>query len=149
MRDVMRAIKDMRKIEFNDSNQMSLGDLISKLEDIYEHSDVMTERYNHEPTVNFDFEYLFPVGIDSWRGSYDELAIGFATDGNPMTVGEFLNMLKDTVGKTLSGYKGGDFLMDEETPLWVANPGNAGDTQIVGVVDNEHSATLQTVQREY
>ena len=28
--------------------------------------------------VFFDFEYLVPIGIQSWRGSYSELALKFS-----------------------------------------------------------------------
>ena len=38
---------------------------------------VKNQKDGDEAIVRYDFEYLFPTSIDSWRGSYDELALNF------------------------------------------------------------------------
>lgn len=62
----------------------------------------------------------------------------------PFTVKEFLDLAKETVGKTFTGWKGGDFVMGKNTPLWVANAGDVGSTGIVGFKDNDYEVILQT-----
>lgn len=135
-------LKQARAATLADSPQWTLGRLIDALESI------PTTRRNYRGEterrhVRFDFEYLRPSGLDSWRGVYRELAIGFATEGT-MHLDDFLTMLRQAVGKTYEGYKGGTFRMDRSTPLWVANYGNAGDTGVVGVRDDDYDVVLLT-----
>jgi hypothetical protein len=144
-----KAIKANRQQRMLSSDQLTLGDLIDKLEPIVKRQPDRIELYGEEASVRYDFEYLFPTEIDSWRGSYAELALNYKIDGEEMTVSAFLQMLKDTVGKTLTGYKGGEFTMDRDTPVWVANYGNSGNTAVVEVVDNEYVVILVTGYREY
>jgi len=59
----------------------------------------------------------------SYRGYYSDLAI----EPGETRVGDLLDVLKDSLGKTFTGYKGGDFVMKKNTPLWVANSGVCGD----------------------
>ena len=94
------AVAGIRKETFDKSDQLTLGEIISKIEAI------MLD--GKTPDVVFDFEYAYPSGIDSWRGSYSELALEFGIehgDLQPMKIIEFHKMLKETVGKTLTGYK--------------------------------------------
>lgn len=129
------------------SSQLTLGELIEKLEAI-------PERENGEDKeVLFDFEYAFPTEFGSWRGVYRELALGFAFVGYGLgdnqerkepTLKEFIKMCKETIGKEFTGWKGGEFIMDENTPIWVANDGNSGETGIVGVKDEGWRVRLLT-----
>lgn len=146
----------MRADKLKETNQMTLGELIAKLEAI-------PPRDNDEDkkTVHYDFECLVPTTLDSWRGAYDELALGWAYTGyapegcpdmnhkNQITVEELLKDLKSAVGKTFTGWKGGDFVMSKTTPIWIANPGNAGNTGITEVVDEGYKVTLMTGYYEF
>ena len=59
----------------------------------------------------------------SYRGYYDDLA--FSEESQ--IAGDLSRLIKsDVMDKTLKGYKGGDFLMDENTPLWLASYGDTG-----------------------
>lgn len=127
------ALKAERQETLKSSPQLTLGELISKLEKVEKDS----------VTVRFDFEYIRPSGIDSWRGSYEELALSFDLEGS-ITVKELLVILKDAVGKTFTGYKGGEFLMSKHTPIWVANYGNSGSTGVVDVIDEKYEVILKT-----
>jgi len=100
---------------------IKLGELIKKL-----------EAMPQDANVYFDFGRLVPHGVDSYRGYYDHLAIGFG-DGSPTKVATLLKELKAAVGKTFQGYKGGDFRMSEDTPVWVANYGRTSDTTVAEV----------------
>jgi len=141
---IQNAVKASRANTLANSDQLTLGELILKLEPI-----VKNQKDGDEATVRYDFEYLFPTSIDSWRGSYDELALNFEMQGEEMKVSEFLKMLKDCVGKTFTGYKGGDFVMHKGTPIWVANYSNSGNTAVIDVVDNGYVVLLITGYREF
>jgi hypothetical protein len=136
-----------RKKSFDNSDQLTLGELILKIEPL-------AEKYKDEPDieVGYDFEYLFPTCIDSWRGDYSECALNFVVDDSdckPLNVQAFLKLLKETVGKTFTGYKGGKFTMTKNTPVWVANYGNSGETAIVDVLDKNYKVVLITKYTEY
>ena len=140
------VLKAQRAESFARSDQLTLGEIISKCEEIakkgYKRSD------DSEPEVVFDFEYACPVGIDSWRGIYSELAINFEFDCKALALSEFIELLKGAVDKTFEGYKGGSFRMSRHTPVWVANYGNAGNTAVIEVVDNNYEVILMTGWRE-
>jgi len=141
---IQNAVKASRANTLANSDQLTLGELILKLEPI-----VKNQKEGEEATVRYDFEYLFPTTIDSWRGSYDELALNFETQGEEMKVSEFLKMLKECIGKTFTGYKGGDFTMHKGTPIWVANYSHSGNTAVIDVVDNGYVVLLITGYREF
>ena len=141
---IQNAVKASRANTLANSDQLTLGELILKLEPI-----VKNQKDGDEATIRYDFEYLFPTSIDSWRGSYDELALNFQTQGEEMKVSEFLKMLKECIGKTFTGYKGGDFTMHKGTPIWVANYSHSGNTAVIDVVDNGYVVLLITGYREF
>jgi hypothetical protein len=103
---INKSIAFNRAKTMSQSDQLTLGKLIEKIEPI---AGKQSERKD-EATVKFDFEYLFPTTIDSWRGSYNELALNFVmVDGKEkeLTVTDFLKLLKGAIGKEFTGYKGG------------------------------------------
>ncbi len=116
----------MRHQTFMDSPQLSLGELIERLEAIETEDDC---------SVRFDFGYFRPSELMSWRGVYAELAVGFTDKGDykDPQLSKFITELKGAIGKTYTGYKGGDFFMSKSTPVWVANYGESGNTAVVGV----------------
>lgn len=60
----------------------------------------------------------------SYRGHYSDLALPQVKE--PITIPAFLLLLKAALGNTYEGYKGGEFFMDERTPLWMAEYGCTG-----------------------
>lgn len=67
----------------------------------------------------------------SYRGYYSDLS--FEGFGDVVNVATLINKLKTKcLDKTFGGYKGGDFVMDKDTPLWLANYGCCG-LKIVGI----------------
>ena len=133
------AVNAQRNEKLKTSPQLLLGELILKLEAV-EKKDLR---------ICFDFEYAFPTHLSSWRGSYCELAISFEFEGNAPTVEEFLKKLNSAIGQTFTGYKGGDFTMGKNTPVWVANYGNSGNTGVVGVIDTGYTVIIETKYCEY
>jgi hypothetical protein len=144
---ISNAVKVSRLETLANSDQLTLGEVISKCEAIAKRKYKLHD--GSEPGVRFDLEYLKPTGIDSWRGSYDELALEFGTEGREPPLSEFIEMLKEADGKTYTGYKGGDYTMSRHTPVWVANYGNIGNTAVIDVVDNDYEIILITGYREF
>lgn len=84
--------------------------------------------------VAFDFFRLPTDRIDSYRGYYDHLAIGFGkSDQARFPVLDLIRKLKACDGQTFLGYKGGSYTMSLSTPVWVGNWGECENTGIVGV----------------
>lgn len=141
------AVKTARRERFERSDQLTLGEIISRCEVIQAKGYKLYD--GSDPRVYFDFAHLRPTVLASWRGSYDELALGFEEDGESPALGKFIEALKRADGETYTGYKGGDNVMSRHTPVWVANYGNSGDTAIVGVRDEEWAVILVTGKCEF
>ena len=71
--------------------------------------------------------------LDSYRGYYSDLA--FQPSKDEIAVEHLLGLCREAMGKIYQGYKGGDYLMGETTPLWVAPYGGCGD-KLMGINDN-------------
>jgi hypothetical protein len=74
-----------------------------------------------------------PAGqLGSYRGYYNQLTIyraggrGHGGDATPVTVAELLTDARDADGQIFTGYKGGDFTMDLETPVWASDYSETG-----------------------
>jgi len=88
---------------------MTLGKLIEYLEEV-------------SPNI------IAPIGFSSphsYRGYYDQLA--FVPRRN-VTVGKMLADAKYAVGKTFTGWKGGEYKMDLFTDVWLAFMGCSGES---------------------
>jgi hypothetical protein len=105
---------------------ISLGELIAKLKKL-------------SPSANIQFDFgSASVGIlDSYRGYYDQLALGYdGSYGSTLkTVGEVLLDCESAIGKTFTGWKGGDYVMDSSTSIFIANSGCTSDTYIKGITE--------------
>lgn len=111
---------------------MTLGMLIARLEEA-----------NPEHSVYLDFARCAPTTFASYRGFYDEIAVGFS-DNDSTTVAQLLARAQGALGQTFQGWKGGDYVMTDRTPVWVANDGNASGTKLVKVVVGDRCVTLLT-----
>lgn len=58
------------------------------------------------------------------RGSYDELAF---SPLNEARISDMLAMARSVDGSTFCGYKGGEYLMDRNTPVYIGEYGECGD----------------------
>lgn len=135
------------------TEQFTVGKLISELEKM----STFDNSGKFEKTIVFDFGSAIPTVINSWRGSYEEMALGYVLTGydsnskhfNDIKITEFIKMLKESIGKTFEGWKGGDWLCKESTPLWVANNGNNDHSIIVGLYDEGFQIVLLTGYTDY
>lgn len=146
------ATKKMREASFADSPQLTIGEFLALIKDI---PDVDG---NENVTISFDFGTAYPIGLSSWRGAYSELAINYGLGGYDndnadqsahRDLADFRKELEEAVGKEFYGWKGGDFTMSLDTPLWVANDGNVGNTGVVGIRNNVYEVIILTAYCEY
>ncbi len=129
----------------DDLRQFTLGDLIDRLATIPLLHDPWGDRPAEPKVVRFDFASMAPTDLRSYRGFYHELAVGFTDEYSARpTLEAFLTRLKKAVGGTFYGWKGGDYRMTEDTPIWVAEHGNTSETAIVGVRDKGYEVVLDT-----
>ena len=120
---------------------MTLGELVDAL-----------EKRPKKQGVYFDLLWLVPTCLDSYRGYYEQLALGFRVDENPrLTVAELLKDCEAAIGERFQGWKGGEYMMDRDTPIWVANPGNTSEYYISGIDtlgDDAHGWTIIKTEKE-
>lgn len=136
-----------RKENLENSEQLTLGELIEQLEKIP----------NKDLPVSFDGSGYYPSGLSSWRWVYSELAIEYNCIGK-VSVYDVLEMLKGAIGKSYEGWKGGSYKMRLDSPLWVANHGEnegfkrneRGDMQVIsGVLWNDSLVIIDTTLSPY
>ncbi len=134
MQVLMKAIsKASRDGELRYSPQVRLEKLIELLNAVDDKSKLIKFSSGH-----------YPESTCSYRGYYSELAIVFSEDNKEITVESFLKLLRESVNKEFIGWKGGEFVMNEETPIWAVDyEGNCGD-MIIGIEDGDETITILT-----
>ena len=100
---------------------MTLGELIDTLKSFPKDYLVFIKPYD-----------LIPDGFASYRGYYDQLALNYDINGS-CTVEKLLKLAKQSVKKTFIGYKGGEFVMTKNTPVWISNYGNTSNMLLTKV----------------
>lgn len=148
-----KMLQISRDKSFENSPQITLGELIKQIEEVGAKREINGE----DKTICFDFGYSYPTTLDSWRGSYNELALGYKFTGRgnydenftEPTAESLLTELKSAIGKVYTGWKGGEFIMNENTPLWVSNPGDACNTGIIGILDKGYELVIITAYCEF
>lgn len=116
---------------------MNLGDLIDKLEAVID----------KDIPIFFQFGHIAPGYFLSYRGSYEELAL-WVKERGAVSCEDFLSECKSTLGDTFEGYKGGEFLMTRETPIHIADYGEATNTVLLDVINKEYWVELVTGEIE-
>lgn len=94
------------------ATQMTLGKLIKALEAMPPGSTVSRIERPH-----------------SFRRYYMDLA--FEPGVGMMPVDEAIKLCRGAMGKVFFGYKGGDYLMGESTPVWIAEHGSSVGERII------------------
>lgn len=133
---IMSAARAEVLQDAKDAGQMSLGDFVDAL-----------AACDPDKQICFDFCRLKPESLDSYRGYYDHLALGFS-NGGWAKAGDVLKDAQDALGRTFTGYKGGDYVMTRDTPLWAANYGESGGSRVVGVEDRKYEVLIKTAHDE-
>lgn len=109
---------------------LTLGQLIEKLEGV-------------SPGFSVKFSSgQAPGDAESYRGYYSDLS--FEPTDRDVTAGDLLGRAKVALGATFEGYKGGDFVMGSDTPLWTAPYGSCGLAIVGFSSDGANTITLET-----
>lgn len=126
--------------------EYNLGNLI---EDLKKYKDDFLE-------IEFD-NGTIPTDFDSWRGSYCELALGYKFEGICHTTDIFRKAFNAN-GSIFVGYKGGEFIMDLDTPIHQANYGECavytkkeqdqGQKKIIGIKKEDNKIIIITRTEE-
>lgn len=132
MTDMQRIVDALSEAERQQRSNyhMTLGELIAALEMAQPDIPVITG------------DGTTPGDAMSYRGYYSDLA--FEPSGESKTAGQFLAECQAALGHTFTGYKGGDFTMGEDTPLWISHEGSASGIAIVGGRVVPQSFVLET-----
>jgi hypothetical protein len=85
-------------------------------------------------------------GAHSYRGYYSDLA--FRPSGEITTAGALLNEARAALGQTFEGYKGGDFVMGPDTPLWVSDYDDNSGVAIMDIIEADGGVRIVTRQIE-
>lgn len=128
LQTLMDAISETGR-QTRSNYHLTLGGLIEVLSDAKE-TDV----------VRFADD-TFPGEEMSYRGYYSDLS--FDKDTLPKSVQTLLNQCQKALGATYQGYKGGDFVMSDSTPLWTAPYSSTGEA-IIDCVKDESGYLLVT-----
>ncbi|MXY79729.1 MAG: hypothetical protein F4Y94_08610 [Chloroflexi bacterium] len=112
------ALRDVRS-----GYHLTLGELLDTLAGVHEWTPVIVDRGG---SVR---------GFRSYRGYYEDLALEPAEV--TITAGSLRREAAAAEGHTFEGYKGGDFTMGRDAPLWIATYGSASGLAIVGIAVGE------------
>ena len=82
----------------------------------------------------------------SYRGYYEHLAMSPNVEYMPVEV--FCQALEDQIGKTFTGFKGGEYTVHESTELFVASYERTGEG-VIGVRLDDGELTLTTEKDRY
>ena len=130
MLDAFKAGMRQQRSEYH----LTLGKLIAGLDAAPDNCDVV-----------FDYVEYSPGDPHSYRGYYSDLA--FELVETKTTVKEFLALcINECIDATFEGYKGGDFTMGADTPLWLSEYGTSAGRAIIGmhVSDDNKRVVLET-----
>ncbi len=95
--------------------------------------------------VWFDFGHFRPaLTMHSYRGSYEQLGIGYVDQGDVPTLDTLIGCLQGANGATFHGWKGGAYVMGLDTPVWCEQWGDGNSTAIVGIHDVNFRTILKT-----
>lgn len=141
MQEFIKQLNENLKIQ--SGKEYNLGMLIKDL-----------EQYKDECLlVEFD-DGSVPTDFNSWRGSYCELALEYERKKDSQCyVMDLYRKAFNTNGSMFYGYKGGEFIMDLDTPIHQANYGEIsveyenGDyisKKVIGIKEEDNKIVIIT-----
>lgn len=128
MQWLLNAVSDLARRD-RSHYHLTLGGLIDALKPVPADRRVVFDRGSQ------------PGALQSYRGYYADLA--FERCPEPVRAASLLAVCQAALGHTFTGYKGGDFVMGPDTPLWLAAYGECGPA-IVGVTVTDTHVVLVT-----
>ena len=135
---ILKMVDLQIEVDILRNKGLSLGEMIGKLEKCSQDAEIYIKISNHDDFIQSlhlykvdyedqimsygrtDYREDFTVGdFKSYRGYYQYLSIVPSTSRT--TVSEVLEKARNCIGKVFEGYKGGDFLMTEDTFIWCSD----------------------------
>ena len=143
MKELIKEFKNNLKNESLDKSAMSANEIIEKLTEFKSTNKLVVIKMNNEIyTSNFD--------ADSWRGSYNLPSISYSKDDSGVSIDTAIKNLNEVSGTEVYGYKGGEFILDADDPIFVANYGESNNrTAIVDIVELENYIVCLTKEDIY
>lgn len=90
-----------------------------------------------ESYIQFDFGNLIPGQSYSYRGDYQDISFCFEEMGSQHgkdRVGILLKECEEALdGCVYEGYKGGEFVMNSNTPVWISPYGESSRTMLIDI----------------
>ena len=122
-------------VPYRDERQYTLGKLIKVL-----------ELCSPKAHVYFDFCQLVPRSFHSYRGYYEDLQLDWRVENSWETLEckDFLILCKEQLNSVHTGWKGGDFRMTENTPIWVGEVGKATHVMLTEILHDSYLVMLGT-----
>lgn len=107
---------------------MSIGEIIDELKRA-----IAVSKDDDGGYCQFDWGG-WPTGFCSYRGFYERLAWNFNSEyHSEVSAAEVLEMCESVVGRTFTGWKGGEYTMDANSEVHVAGAGGTTRTRVVGI----------------
>lgn len=135
---IMSAVNADIRRKADERGQLGIGELAALLRATTLDKVVIADTPNGPVTVSPD--------VMSYRGYYDQLAI--EPDGQT-TAGDLATALSEAIGESFQGYKGGDYSMSRNTPVWLSHYGDASGYAVTGVVEAEDAVILNITKEEW
>jgi len=148
--EIHEQIQRERDENVINSGQWTLGELIDALNGITD-MDKQVRFTDLNETHQYPQHITYPDRAGSWRGIYKELAIGydyFEKGKRIPTVKDILILLKGCVGTIFEGYKGGEYKMELDTPVWVDNSGQCSHNMIYGIKETDSFVVILVKNQE-
>lgn len=118
---LLNSINDIRK---QNAANLTIGEMLDKL-----------GQFEDNEKVVFSNGKYFNGEFDSYRGYYEDMYIGYDNEDKGLnTVGSLkttLNLALEQGGMT--GYKGGEYPITEDTLIWFSCYGSSGDDMIIDI----------------
>lgn len=103
----------------------------------------------YKPYPTLDGIVLTPELFCSYRGHYDQAALTPARwapvlGHAPISVEELTARTYDAIGRSFRGWKGGEYTMGADTPVWAAEMGDDTGIAVLDVVETAERVLLVT-----
>ena len=107
---------------------MTLGTMIDVIDNGFGNVDDDATIHYYQPDLEDEKTNNHLQGIGefySWRGSYEQLCLSAKHENDWMSLHNFFCLLRGVNGMKFTGYKGGEYEMNDDTFIWRESYGNS------------------------
>lgn len=130
-----KLMEAMNKKKRADSINLTIGAMLTILDDLHD-GDMIKLSNNMKLFNNFE----------SYRGYYEDLMLDVEADGSfgeVCTVGDLRRLLNRALREgIMEGYKGGEFVINKETLVWVDSYGKCNSLAVTNILSDNGLVTL-------